>query len=245
MKSHSLMLGLAAGVLSLSGAACQRARAQAVAPVDPSASSAATSAEPGTPTPSLQLPAGWRDLKFGMSEAEVQQVILRYQSRPGGRWEKSTRTTLPTVRLAIDAVDLTAVDATRFHQWSIADLDDGAGLVTAWHEDGKLVAVEVTGKVSADVFVRKATEAYGADARQLRLRFGEGVTGASETRDVSLWRNGETAALVWSSYSLRPTLLLWSVDAMERRARDYQATLDAPALAAKATATAGENGTKF
>ena len=245
MRADRIWVAIATGAISVCGAACQRARAQVVAPVNPPASAAATSGEPGTPTPSLRLPAGWRDLKFGMSEEEVQQVVLRSQSNPGGRWERSARTTLPTVRLGVDAVDLTAVDATRFHQWSIADLDDGAALVSGWHEDGKLVAVEVTGKVSPDVFLRKATEAYGADARQLRLRFGNGETGASETRDVALWRNGETVALVWSSYDRQPTLLLWSVDAMERRAKDFQAGLDAPAVAAKATAAAGESGTRF
>jgi hypothetical protein len=229
----------------MAGLGCERLRAQAPAkPVPPPTSVAPAAAVPAGPG-SVPTLAGWRDLKFGMSEQQVEQLILGYRQRSGSTWQRAKVPHLPTVRLDLNAVDLTAVDPQRFHEWSIADLDDGAALVQAWHEDGKLVALEVTGKVAPDVFLRKATDAYGAQPKHVILRVGDDATGAWQTRDGSVWRSGEASALIWTSTALKPTLLVWSDGAMTRRAAVYQGTLDAPALAAKATAEADENGTKF
>jgi hypothetical protein len=175
----------------------------------------------------------------------VARIILRYRSSPANRWEQTTVPILPTVRLDADAIDVTAADPTQFHQWSIADLDDGAGLVRAWHEDGKLVAIEVSGKARPEVFQQLATQAYGAPVRQARLHFNDQATGVTETREVSIWRSGQTAAFVWKSNSLLPTLLLWSNGPMARRASRYQAALDAPVIAAKSIEEAKAMGTKF
>src|SRR5579862_9318401 len=195
-------------ILGGAGGACRRAAPQTPTPAQ--AQRSAPVAAVVVPRAVAVLPDGWRDLKFGMSEAEVQHLIAGYETKPGIAWEKSARPRLLTVRLDAGAVDLTGVDPDRYHQWSIADLDDGAGRVTAWHEDGKLVALEVTGKVSADVFLLKATEAYGAPPEPLRLSFGEEATGASEMRAVSLWRDKDTLALVWPVFARTPVLLVWS-----------------------------------
>jgi hypothetical protein len=184
-------------------------------------------------------------LKFGMSEQQVQQVIAGYQQKRGPSWQKAVVPRVPTVRLSIGAVDVAAVDPLRFHEWRIADLDDGAALVQAWLEDGKLVALQVTGKVTSDVFVRKATDAYGAEPQRVLLRLGDDATGAWQTRDGSMWRSGSATALIWTSSAFAPTLLVWADDAMIRRAAAYQGALDAPALAAKAAADTGASGTKF
>jgi hypothetical protein len=180
-----------------------------------------------------------------MSEQEVARIILRYRSNPANRWERSSVPRLPTVRLDADAIDATVVDPNQFHEWSIADLDDGAGLVRAWHEDGELVAIEVSGKARAEVFELLATQAYGPRGGHAWIHFNNDAAGVTESREVSIWQNGQTTALVWKSNSLLPTLLLWSTAPMVRRAARYQVALDAPAIAAKSIEEAKAMGTKF
>src|SRR5579871_2660962 len=142
-------------VAALGGAGLACERASAHAPPEQPARPSLPDAAAVLPRPVAVLPGGWRDLKFGMTEAEVERVIAGYHAKPGIAWEKSARPRLLTVRLDAGAVDLTGVDPDRYQQWSVADLDDGAGQVTAWLENGKLIAVEVTGKVSAEVFLLK------------------------------------------------------------------------------------------
>jgi hypothetical protein len=233
-----LAIALAAGCLSAL-AGCGRAQAQQVATV------ATTTVEPRPILHGAKVPSGWRDLKFGMTEQEVARVILRYRKNPANRWEQASEPTLPTVRLDADAVDMTAVDPSQFHQWSIADLDDGAGLVRTWHEDGQLVAIEVSGKAQADVFQQMTTQVYGAPERHVWVHFNDHATGVTDSREVAIWQNQQTAALMWKSHSLLPTLLLWSNGPMSRRASRYQATLDAPVIAAKSIEEAKAMGTKF
>jgi hypothetical protein len=229
----------------LAGAGCGRATAQtpppvAVAPAErPPASNRAPPSSPAA----ITVPAGWRELKLGMSEQEVQRVILRYQTK-AGRWEKAERPILLTVRLSGNSLDSVGADPKRVHLWSIGDLDDGAGQVRLWHEEGQLAAIEVSGKVPPVVFIQKATEAYGAP-RSVRIHFGDPATGVSEMREASLWVGADATALVWTSRSMVPTLLLWSNPAMARWAAAYQAALDAPAIAARSAAEAGEKATKF
>ncbi len=236
-------------LLGAAGAGCERGRAQTVARSEtagdalPRDTSPPVVAPPEPSAPASQVPDGWRDLKLGMSEREVEGIILRYRNKLGNKWEKSTTTSLPTVRLESTAIDEVVADPKRFHQWSIKDLDDGAGRVSAWFEEGKLVAVQVRGKARPEVFLAKATQALGAAPQNRVMRFRD-RSGWSEERDVSIWRNAEAAKLIWSSASL-PTLLVWSNVAMNRRAAEYQAVLDAPDVAAKSKEQAEENGTKF
>jgi hypothetical protein len=248
MRTHSqlgrtaarLALALAAGCLSVLGGC---GRAVALPPV--SALPPVAEPQPQPILPDADVPSGWRELKFGMSEQEVARIILRYRSSPANRWEQASVPRLPTVLLDADAIDATAVDPIQFHEWSIADLDDGAGLVRAWHEDGELVAIEVSGKARPEVFEQLATQAYGPPARHAWVHFNNYVTGVTDTREVSIWRSGQTAAFVWKSNSLLPTLLLWSNGPMARRASRYQAALAAPAIAAKSIEEAKAMGTKF
>jgi hypothetical protein len=241
-----LLMVICGASATLAGAGCGRTAAQTppVLAIGPANFFPTATREP-PPSPSkIAVPAGWRDLKLGMSEQEVQRVVLRYQAKPG-RWEKAPQATLLTVRLSNDAIDAVGVDPRRVHEWSIGDLDEGAAQLRVWHEEGALAAIEVTGKVPAEVFLQKATEAYGGAPQHVRLRFGDEATGAWEVRDASLWTGLDATALVWTSRSRVPTLLLWSNPVMTRWAAAYQATLDAPSLAARSAAEASEKATKF
>ena len=95
------------------------------------------------------------------------------------------------------------------------------------------------------MFQLLATQAYGPRGRHSWIHFNNDATGVTESREVSIWQNGQTTALVWKSNSLLPTLLLWSTAPMVRRAARYQAALDAPAIAAKSIEEAKAMGTKF
>jgi hypothetical protein len=216
-------------------ASCRRVDAKPPAvptvPVEPS---------PTVPAP-LTVPNGWRDLKFGMSEEEVEGMIAKFQTSPGAHWQKSAASRVPTVRLAVNTLDLSTASP-RFRQWSTANLDDGAGRVWAWFDADGLVAVEVEGKARADVFARKAGEAYGAARRSLMSV--RDASGGSQQRDVLIWAGSDATALVWITADV-PSLLIWANGPLKRRALEYQAELDAPAVAAKAEEQGAENGTKF
>ena len=217
----------------------QPAPVPAVAPV----AAVSTAAQP-PPAARVAVPAGWRDLRFGMSEAEVRKIIRTYRADADTKWQQSSSTNLPTVRLDLRKIDNVLVDRKQFHEWSIPELDEGAEFVHAWYDDGKLVAIQLKGRAASETFVRKAADAYGSAPKNATFEFFDDRTKMRDLRSVAFWRGDDTTAFIWVTAS-SPTLLLWSNAAMGDHASRYQATIDAPAVAANKAEQAKENGTKF
>ena len=151
---------------------------------------------------------------------------------------------MPIVRFDARECDDVLGDADRFHHFSIRDLDDGAELVQAWHDRGALIAIQLKGRASAYAFLRKASEAYGAQPEHGKFQFFDQRSGTHELRDVAYWRGDGVTAFVWTAGSA-PTLLLWSNAAMLERGAELDTARDAPMRAASAEAHARENATKF
>lgn len=204
----------------------------AVAVVAPTPASSAVPTPP-PPVPEVDLtapfaekmPNGWRDLRFGMNEAEVRKLILKAR-KSSDDWEKSQATSLPVVHLGLKYVNDISVDEKRFHHWTIWKLDDGAEFVRAWFDGGKLVAIQHTGKIKLEAFLPKASEAYGAEPRVDDIAFFDATTGRKTERKVAVWRSSTATALLWDGGDGSPKLLMWSNPAMEEQANKYQASLD-------------------
>lgn len=193
---------------------------------------------------SEKLPSGWRDLRFGMSEAEVRKLILR-QKKTQDDWERTPATSLPIVHLGKKYVHDMSVDDKRFHHWNVWHLDDGADFVRAWFDGGKLVAVQHTGRIKLDAFLQKASEAYGVEPRVAELKFFDGTSMREEMRRVAVWRSNTTTALLWDGGEGTPKLLLWSTPAMDAQASTHQASLDAQEQRAKERAESKDKATTF
>ncbi|WP_394823205.1 hypothetical protein [Pendulispora albinea] len=179
-----------------------------------------------------------------MSEADAKKVIDEYRKDSNAKWARSPTSKLMAVRLDLRKIDNVAVDRRRYHEWSIRELDDGARLVHAWFDEGRLAAIRVEGTATPDSFVRKASDAYGSPPGSANFEFFDERTMISQSRHVAFWRGGDVTALVWTSAS-KPTLLLWSNDAMEEHAKRVQAALDSSAVATSKAAQAIDTGTKF
>ena len=110
-----------------------------------------------------------------MSEADVKRIVRGYRKGSDTEWTRSETSTLPTVRLAFRLLDDVSVDAGRFHEWSIRDLDDGAELVRALERRaaaagaGKIFVTSATRRADAHAFYEKL--GYERTA----LRFGKPV----------------------------------------------------------------------
>lgn len=215
-------------------------------PIDPPLAAPSISRDQG-PVEELKrptMPGGWRDLKFGMSAADVKKIMHEHPHGTDIRWENSETTHLPTVRWDLRTIDDVAVDGKRYRHWTVRELDDGAENINAWHDRGMLIAIQLKGRAEPDAFLRKASEAYSAPPQRAQFKFFDDRTKMQQLRDVATWRGDDMTAFLWTSAS-SPMLLLWSNGAMAAREAEYQAALDAPATAARKAATAGEKGTRF
>jgi hypothetical protein len=160
------------------------------------------------------MPPGWRDLRFGMKEAEVSRIVNRYrtQHRPhGDPWEKTpSNPEFPLLMPTGMIVDISMWNEKRFHHWETSQLDEGASDVQAWFDKGILFAVKVHGGGSVSDFVEKATTTYGAPPRTFQAVFIEKLLGSAsppEKRDVFFWRGQGITAIFWQSGS-EPTALI-------------------------------------
>jgi len=230
------------------------AAAPVARPVEPQAQPAPPPAPPPDPlAPFVEnLSGGWRDLRWGMSEAEVRKLILKHRTS-SDVWErhgqlhrdidpsgpKWIETSFPALSLSTLEVD-SCRDLNRFYYskpkaqnttWRISDLDDGARSVRALFRGGKLVAIKADGKVPLEVFVEKAAEAYGKEHRRVEVTFRDCVFGyETEKKMVALWRGNGTTIIIWATKAgkeMIPSVLATSDSAMEAIEADYQAEREA------------------
>jgi hypothetical protein len=187
------------------------------------------------------LPEGWRELRFGMSEAQVKGLILKYQLKKR-EWEQSQTTRLPIVHLERKQLSEVSVDEKQFHHWYAWDLDDGAKFPHAYFDYGKLVAFRHEGKIGFEEFLLKATEAYGVPPKIVEFSHFNGSK--TLNRQFALWRGPRSTVLIWEE-SGAPYFLAWENKAMEVQAAVYQAGLDALSNGEKNGQRAKEKGTSF
>lgn len=165
-------------------------------------------------------PDGWRDLKFGMTEKQVEAQILKYRNRPDREWESTGLTAMPLPDLSAKTIAQTDLDAGRFRQWMIGHLDDGAATVRAFFVDGRLFAVQVMGVVDFGKYVEKAEAAYGARAERATFRWSD-ATSTGKPKDarelkVAFWRGGKTTALIYQPSGWGPELFIASNDGLKK-----------------------------
>jgi hypothetical protein len=181
--------GLAMSCTSAVGRSAHESKQNATAPV--------TVAQEQVTSPSAsRIPAGWRDLRWGMSQQEVTKLILGYRS-PANRsqpWEKINRTAFPLFNPPDRLVNL-ALDDERFAHWETRALDDGANVVEAWFDHDQLIAVRAESNVQLVAFIRRASEDYGAAPTTASMTFVEPPS--SYTKKVSMWQGNATTALVY------------------------------------------------
>ena len=171
------------------------------------------------------LISGWRDLRFGMSEAEVRKLLLKYR-KTDAPWEKFPKTSFPLIRLKTrEITEHSYADEKRFQHWGISDLDDADSRVNAWFEQGKLIGVEASGKISQEAFLERATAAYGVQPKTIPFEFFNEITTTKVTRDVAYWRGTDATAFLWSTGD-SPRLWVWSIAPMEASAAKYQESMD-------------------
>lgn len=180
-------------------------------------------------------PAGWRDLKFGMTEKQVEAQILEYRTKADREWESTPLTAMPIPDLAAKTIAQTDLDASRFRHWMIGHLNEGAATVRAFFVDGKLFAVQVMGVVDFKKYVARAEEAYGAKAERATFTWknatSTGKPSDAKQLEVALWRGEKTTALIYQPSGWGPELFIVSNAGLKQ--------------AQKRPATRAEDATRF
>jgi hypothetical protein len=155
-----------------------------------------------------------------MSEDAVKSTVAKLKGTRAKPWERTPLTMffLPDVEAGrISKVDL---DATRVRHWMANDLMNGAATVRAYFDGGKLFAVHVLGTSGFEDFVKRASEAYGAQPRRMKLKLHEANAmspPAPRDVDVAFWRGNGTTAIIFQPTAWGPELLIASdagLDAM-------------------------------
>ena len=167
--------------------------------------------------PAPRLPPGWRELRFGMTEAQVQKQILTYRTAKDREWELTPLTAMPLPDVAGKKIVEVDLPEKRFHHWMIGQLDDGAATVHAWFDGGKLVALRVMGTIDLGPFVQKAAQAYGAEPERAKFRLVDQTSagrGEGKDVDVALWRSEQVTAIVFQPSGWGPELLIVSNPAL-------------------------------
>ena len=172
----------------------------------------ASSESPGSdPTPpAAKLPPGWRELRFGASELEVQQQLAR--AHPDLRWERTPLSFTLAVDLAASSLVKANADPARIQHWMTPDLDNDAGIVHAWFENGKLFAVLVQERADKESYIRSATEALGSAPRRVSLTLVDETAsrgpGPPRSLDTAVWRGNGMMTLVYQTSDRGPELLI-------------------------------------
>jgi hypothetical protein len=215
---------------------------------------AETAAPPARPA-ALTVPAGWRELRWGMSRHQTTKQLLsgRHSGLPRPPLERLAATTFPWLDPAGRLVTM-PLDPRRFSQWQILDLDEGATRVEVWFDDDHLMAVRAEAAVEHDAFLRKATAAYGGEPTTHTMTFVDPA--GSMTRDVAVWRGAWSTVLVYENSRLcgaaaqtgvcpRPTVLVVSAHATRTIGAMVTGAHDDAARAAAAAKAAAEQATRF
>ncbi len=185
-----------------------------------------------------QLPQGWRELKFGMGEAQVQKKVLEYRTQPDREWEQTPLTAMYVPDLAKKKLVMRDLDSARYHQWMIGHLDEGAATVRTFFAGGKLFAVQAMGTVTFNQYVEKAAAAYGSPPQRAKFTVSdETSTGKPEDSkevDVAYWKGPSSTALIFQVSGWGPELLVISNDGLGKVNQSL-----------KRPQSAGEGATRF
>lgn len=183
-------------------------------------------------------PSGWRGIRFGMSEAQVQKRILELRTKGDRDWEATRATALPLPDLIAKTLAQTDLDPKRFRHFMIGHLDEGAATVRAFFVDGKLFALQAMGVVDFETYVKKAQEAYGSAPERATFTLSDvtstGKPADSRKVEVAYWKGGKTSALIFAPSGWGPELFVWS-----------HAGLEAVKKSLARTPSAAEESTRF
>jgi len=167
-----------------------------------------------------KLPQGWRELKFGMSEQQVQKKILEYRTKPDREWEQTPLTAMFVPDMANKKLVRRDLDSQRYHHWMIGHLDEGASTVRAFFGGGKLIAIQAMGTVSFNQYVQKATEAYGTPPQKAKFTVSDetstGKPADTKQVDVAYWTGPTSTALIFQTSGWGPELFVIGNDGLKQ-----------------------------
>lgn len=195
-----------------------------------------------------KVPHGWRELKFGMSEEAVKKAVQKLRGPNAKEWEKTPLTFFVLPDVAAGKLTKVDVDAGRIHHWMANDLTEGAATVRAYFDGGKLFAVHVLGTLDFDAFTRKATEAYGAEPRRVKLKLYDETgsnKGEPKELEVAFWRGNGVTAIVYQPSGWGPELLIATDDGLEALRKLHQRDPHGMGAGSNPASKAREDGTKF
>lgn len=164
------------------------------------------------------LPDGWRDLKFGMPEKQVEKKILEYRTKADRDWEQTGLTAMYVPDPAAKRLAMRDLDSEKYQQWMIGHLNEGAATTRTFFANGKLIAVQVMGTVDFNTYVKKAAQAYGQEPERAKWTVtNETSTGKpSDTKEleVALWRGPRSTAIIFQPSGWGPELFVISNPAL-------------------------------